>query len=80
MGYSIKSGQYRFTRWQLYEKSDSVMATELYDVSESRVATRNLALDSEYESEVQRFNQIMDEELARHKTEKNQMSDLLGIK
>ena len=76
----MRSGQYRFTRWQLYEKPDSVVDTEFYDVSESRIAVRNLALDSEYNSEVQRLNQIMNEELARQQEEENRMSELLSQK
>lgn len=80
MGYSIRNRQYRFTRWQLYEKPDSVVASELYDLSNGRNAERNLALDPDYKPEVQRLNQIMDEELARHQEEENRMADLLGIK
>ncbi len=80
MGYSLRTGQYRFTRWQLYEKPDSIMSTELYDISKGRSAVKNLALDSDYKAEVQRLNQIMDKELARHQEEQNQISDMLGVK
>ncbi len=78
MGYSIRSGQFRFTRWQLYEKPDSVIASELYDLSKGRIAERNLAEDQEYNSVFQELNKVMDQELDRHKEEQNQISGLLG--
>lgn len=78
MGYSIRTGGYRFTRWQLYEKPDSVVAMELYDVSTNRVADQNLVLEPEFKTEVQQLNQIMDDELDRHKREQIQILNLLG--
>lgn len=78
MGYSIRTGDYRFTRWQLYENSDSVVAVELYDVSGSPIATRNLAYLADYDQKVQQLNQLMDTELARQQTEENAMQELVG--
>lgn len=78
MGYSIRSGPFRYTRWQLYEEPDSVVGSELYDVSKGRRADINLVLDSEYDEEVQRLNQLIDQELARHREEENQLAEMLG--
>ncbi|MCM2374752.1 sulfatase [Aporhodopirellula aestuarii] len=41
MGYSIRSGNWRYTRWQ--RKNGEVIARELYDHSRSDVATENIA-------------------------------------
>ena len=76
MGYSIRTGKYRFTRWQLYEKPDSIVASELYDLSKGRIAIRNLARDQDYKSVVQDLNEVMDLELRRHKEEQIQISPL----
>jgi iduronate 2-sulfatase len=77
MGYSIRSGNYRFTRWQLYEQPDSVMALELYDVSESPFAKVNLATATEHLPDIVRLNQLMDEELARHRIEEDNIAELI---
>ena len=37
MGYSIRTGNYRFTRWQKYENPDEIVAMELYDHSKNKV-------------------------------------------
>lgn len=80
MGYSIRSGKYRFTRWQLYENPDSVVATELYDVSTGPVASKNLAHNTEYRQEVRNLNKIMNTELAKHREEEKEMLELVGKK
>ena len=67
MGYSITDGHCRFTRWQLYEHPDVVIERELYDHSESRVATKNLAHEAAYEAEVRRMEQLLDQALSGNK-------------
>ncbi|MCK5278217.1 MAG: hypothetical protein KAK04_06760, partial [Cyclobacteriaceae bacterium] len=76
MGYSIRTGKYRFTRWQLYEKPDSIVASELYDLSKGLIAIRNLANDQDFKSVVQDLNEVMDLELRRHKEEQNRIYPL----
>ncbi|MEM1135136.1 MAG: sulfatase [Bacteroidota bacterium] len=67
MGYSIKSGNYRYTRWQLYEDPTKVVATELYDHSESPIATVNLAINPNFKEKVKEMDALMDSELAKYK-------------
>jgi len=67
MGYSIKSGKYRYTRWQMYENPDSVVARELYDHTHSDLATRNLAEDKNYGTEVKNLDALMTRELSNYK-------------
>ncbi|EMI43240.1 sulfatase [Rhodopirellula sp. SWK7] len=45
MGYSIRSGNWRYTRWQ--RKNGELIARELYDHSRSDIATENVAERSE---------------------------------
>ncbi|MDB4582861.1 alginate lyase family protein [Draconibacterium sp.] len=66
MGYSIRSGDYRFTRWQKYENPKDVVAVELYDHSKSATAKENLAAKKEHAMRVKELNQIMDEELGKY--------------
>ena len=78
MGYSIRKGNYRFTRWQQYENPDSVVARELYDVSVGPVANTNLALNPDFKATIDEYNKIMDAELAKHQEEESKMIKLLG--
>ncbi len=68
MGYSIRYGNYRFTRWQLYEDPDEVVAYELYDHSEGPLATQNLASDPAYVGKLKELNDLLSKELARYST------------
>jgi arylsulfatase A-like enzyme len=79
MGYSMRTGKYRFTRWQLYEHPDSVIAVELYDVGATRAANRNLAVDPEFQDEVERLHGLLDGELARHRQEEGNISKLVRL-
>ncbi len=67
MGYSIRTGKYRFTRWQMYENPNEVMAVELYDHSKSKTAKVNLATKKRYDKTVAGMNRLMDEELSKYK-------------
>jgi iduronate 2-sulfatase len=67
MGYSIRSGKYRFTRWQKYENPNEVVAVELYDHSDGKTAKENLANLKEYAKQVEEFNQLMNVELKKYK-------------
>jgi arylsulfatase A-like enzyme len=67
MGYSIRTGKYRFTRWQMYENSNEVLAVELYDHSKSKTAKINLATKKRYEGKIVKLNQLMDYELSKYK-------------
>jgi len=67
MGYSIRTGNYRFTRWQNYENPDDVVAVELYDHSKNATADENLALKNGYVQKVKELNRLMDEELGKYK-------------
>jgi len=78
MGYSMRTGDYRFTRWQMYEYPDSVVARELYDVSKNRVAKTNLINNPELKNEVDRLDKLMDEELLRQGQETKNLSELLS--
>ncbi|QDT10827.1 sulfatase [Planctomycetes bacterium K23_9] len=54
MGYSIRSGKWRYTRWQ--RKDGKVVARELYDHSQSDLATENVAELSENENTVKQLD------------------------
>lgn len=67
MGYSIRTENYRYTRWQKYENPKEVVAVELYDHSISKTADKNLATDKNYAEKVEELNRLMDEELSKYK-------------
>ena len=67
MGYSIRTDEYRFTRWQKYENPDEVVAYELYDHKDSNIASVNLAGKPEFQKEVKRLGKLMTKELGRYK-------------
>lgn len=66
MGYSMRVGNYRFTRWQKYENPDEVVAIELYDHSTSPMAQKNLAEDEKFSDKVKEFNKLLSHELAKY--------------
>lgn len=67
MGYSIRTGNFRFTRWQKYEDPKDVVAIELYDHTKSVIAKENLAENSKYAEKVKELNFLMDKELGKYK-------------
>jgi iduronate 2-sulfatase len=66
MGYSIRTEQYRYTRWQKYEHPEEVLARELYDHSSGTIAEKNLALDPNLADKIKKLDALMDEELAKY--------------
>ncbi len=67
MGYSIRNGQYRYTRWQKYEQPQVVVERELYDHADNPLAIENLAMDEGYATTVQELDQLLDDELVKYK-------------
>ncbi len=59
MGYSIRSGKWRYTEW-INRKTGKLESRELYDHSKGPIATRNLADFPEYKDEVERLSKILD--------------------
>lgn len=59
MGYSIHSGNWRYTRWQ--RKNGEVTARELYDHSQSDQATKNVVDEPENENAVKELEGLMAE-------------------
>ena len=57
MGYSIRSGNWRYTRW--HRKDGKVVARELYDHSQSDVATKNVAELAENEDIVSKLDNLL---------------------
>ena len=64
MGYSMRTGDFRFTRWQQYENPEEV---ELYDVTETKATKTNLASDKKYANKIAELNQLMTNELSKYK-------------
>jgi iduronate 2-sulfatase len=71
MGYSMRTDNFRYTRWQKYENPKEVVAVELYDHSKGKVATVNLAQKPEYRDEVKKFDQMLTVELSKYKLQKS---------
>ena len=67
MGYSMKTDKYRFTRWQKYENPEEVVAVELYDHSDTKLAVKNLANEDEYAEKVKELNDLLTRELRKYK-------------
>jgi iduronate 2-sulfatase len=67
MGYSIRTGKYRFTRWQKYENAADVVALELYNLSGTTAARSNLVNKKRYSKKVEELNTLMDKELSKYK-------------
>jgi arylsulfatase A-like enzyme len=59
MGYSIRTKDFRYTRWQHFENPDSVVAVELYDHSQSVVAEVNLAANPDYQDKISELDQLL---------------------
>jgi beta-galactosidase len=74
MGYSMRTGNYRFTRWQKYENPSEIVAVELYDHSKGKIAGENLAEKPEYKQEVERLNKLLSAELNKYKLLKPNIS------
>ncbi len=55
MGYSMRSGNWRYTQWR--RKDGKVVATELYDHSQSDLATTNVVELAEHKDTVERLEQ-----------------------
>jgi iduronate 2-sulfatase len=67
MGYSIRMGNYRFTRWQKYENPQEIVAFELYDHSTSNISKENLANQKKYTKNIKELNKLLDKELSKYK-------------
>ncbi|MFK7768059.1 MAG: sulfatase [Mariniblastus sp.] len=59
MGYSLRSGNWRYTRWQ--RKNGEVMARELYDHSKTDLATKNVVELPENENTVKQLDELLNE-------------------
>lgn len=57
MGYSIRSGVWRYTEW--CKRGGEIISRELYDHSQSDVATMNLADDPQYASTVKQLHDVL---------------------
>ncbi len=58
MGYSIRSGKWRFTQWR-QRRTGKTVAFELYDHSESDIATQNVAGDSANKETVEKMEALL---------------------
>jgi iduronate 2-sulfatase len=67
MGYSMRFGDYRYTRWQKFENPNEVVAVELYDHSKPGVPKENLAIRKRYSRKLDKLSSILDEELSKYK-------------
>jgi arylsulfatase A-like enzyme len=70
MGYSIRTGPYRYTRWQHYEQPEIVVERELYDHSGSPLAVHNLALEESYADLIKDLDLLLDQELGKYAIKK----------
>lgn len=67
MGYSMRTNEYRYTRWVKFNSPDKeIVERELYDHSTSKVAKENLAVKPEYKKKVAEMDKLMDQELSKH--------------
>jgi len=67
MGYSMRVGNYRYTRWQKYENPDDIVAVELYDHSNGKIAIENLAVKPEFRKETRKFDKLLTKELSKYR-------------
>lgn len=67
MGYSIRTEKYRYTRWQKYENPSEIVAIELYDHTNSKVASENLAIHPKFKKKIDKMNKLMDNTLKKYK-------------
>lgn len=65
MGYSLRTEQYRYTRWQNFSNPKDVVGIELYDHSKDKTAKINLAGNSEYIDIINRLDTILSNELSK---------------
>lgn len=70
MGYSIRTGPYRYTRWQQYEQPEVVVERELYDHSDSPLAVKNLVLEEGYAALIKDLDLLLDQELGKYTLKK----------
>jgi iduronate 2-sulfatase len=70
MGYSIRSGPWRYTQWR--RKDGKVTAHELYDHSQSDVATKNLAQLADHHETVAQLEKLLREVTRRQDSSKSQ--------
>jgi len=75
MGYSMKYGDYRFTRWQKYEDPSDVVAIELYDHTQGPIATANLAGNPNYAEKVEALDKRLTQELSKYAILKAEKGD-----
>ncbi len=67
MGYFIRTDNCRYTRWQKYENPEEIVGVELYDHSEGKVSTVNLAGIATYKDELERLDKLMTDELSKYR-------------
>ncbi|MEM9676113.1 MAG: sulfatase [Bacteroidota bacterium] len=65
MGYSIRTQEFRYTRWQHYENPDSVVAIELYNHTSSPVAKSNLAENPAYQDKINELDKLLTDVLVQ---------------
>ena len=70
MGYSMRYGEYRFTRWQKYENPKEVVAVELYGHGNGPLAIKNLADSPAYEDRVREMDALLSSELSKYKLQR----------
>ena len=59
MGYSIRSGQWRYTEW-INRKTGKLEGRELYDHSDGPIAEKNLADEPKYAQTVKELSVLLD--------------------
>ena len=59
MGYSIRSGQWRYTEW-INRNTGEITDRELYDHSDGPVVERNLAAESQHAATIERLSELID--------------------
>ncbi len=67
MGYSMRFGDYRYTRWHKFENPGEIVAVELYDHSNPGVPKENLAINKKYSRRLDKLSSLLDEELSKYK-------------
>lgn len=66
MGYSIRTAQYRYMRWQKYETPSQVVERELYDHSQGPLATKNLAGEDTHAPIIAEMDALLNEALGQY--------------
>jgi iduronate 2-sulfatase len=71
MGYSIRSDKYRYTRWiDLNDPDKKIIAKELYDQSNGKIISENLADSPKYKRTAEELDSQLSLELSKYKTYK----------